>query len=63
MSEIGEARCIKCEGSQNKLMRCKGCRTCFCDKCFHPLSLDSGVIADKIDMCPKCDSRVIDYLN
>lgn len=63
MEERTEAKCIKCEGTRNNLMRCKDCLTCFCDKCFPPLSLDSGVIADKINICPKCDSRVLDYLN
>lgn len=63
MAEKSKNVCIKCGGSAGKLMRCKECRTCFCDKCFPPLSLDSGVIADKIDMCPKCDSRALDYLS
>ncbi len=55
--------CFKCERNTGKLMRCKECGTTFCGECFPPLSLDSGVIADKIDICPKCDSREIDYLN
>ncbi len=63
MDERTEVRCIKCAGTPNNLMRCKDCLTWFCDKCFPPLSLDSGVIEDKINICPKCDSRVLDYLN
>jgi hypothetical protein len=63
MSEFAKARCIKCAGTIKGLMRCQDCLTCFCDQCFPPLSLDSGVIADKINMCPKCDSRIIEYLN
>ena len=62
MRERAEASCFKCGGTPQNLMRCKDCRTCFCDRCFPPLSLDSGVIADKINMCPKCDSRTLTYL-
>jgi hypothetical protein len=62
MAGNDEDLCFKCGGRTGKLMRCKACGTCFCDKCFPPLTLDSGVIADRINMCPKCDGRVLEYL-
>jgi|GEM_PF-2323268 len=56
------AVCIKCQKSPASLMRCQECLTCFCVECYPPFVVDSGVIADRIDICPKCDSRHVEHL-
>jgi len=62
MGEETEVVCIKCRKSPKNLRRCKECLTCFCDDCYPPFSVDSGVIADKMYICPKCDSRDVERL-
>lgn len=62
MGEKTEAVCIKCRKSPAGLMRCRECLTCFCAECYPPFCVDTGVIADRIDICPKCDSREIEHL-
>lgn len=60
MGEENRAFCIKCQESPASLRKCKECLTCFCEDCYPPFVADSGVIADRMDICPKCDSREIE---
>ena len=63
MGEESRGVCIKCQESPTSLMRCKECLTLFCDGCYPPFVVDTGVIADRMDICPKCDSREVEHLN
>ena len=63
MGEKSEAVCIKCRKAPANLLRCRECLTCFCGGCFPPFVVDSGVIADKMFICPKCNGRDIEQLN
>lgn len=62
MGQETAAVCIKCRKSPVNLMRCKECLTCFCGDCYPPFAVDTGVIPDRIDICPKCDSREVEHL-
>ena len=62
MGQETAAVCIKCQESPASLMQCKECLTYFCGKCYPPFVVDTGVIADRMDICPKCDSREVAHL-